>query len=125
MYDLPGYVWALVLVGVIGIPALTCAVLYRSAIRAQLDRRRAAVLATGAAVVFGGWLAGSSLLATSGIYRQQPTHITPWLGLAIVGVLAALLASTRITLIAHVLPLRAARRVWRCRRRCGSSEGSS
>jgi len=34
VYELPGYVWALVLAGVIGIPAATCAVLYRGAVAA-------------------------------------------------------------------------------------------
>jgi hypothetical protein len=29
VYDLPSYVWALVLAGVIGIPAITCVMLYQ------------------------------------------------------------------------------------------------
>ena len=103
MYDLPGYVWALVLVGVIGIPVWTCAVLYRGAIRARLGRGRAATVTGGAAIVLGGWLAVSTLHAGSGVYRQQPGEIRPWLGLAFVGVLAALLASTRIPVMSHVL----------------------
>lgn len=103
MYDPPGYVWALVLVGVIGIPVWTCAVLYRGAIRARLGRGRAATVAGGAAVVLGGWLAVSALLAGSGLYRQQPGEIRPWLALASVGVLAVLLASTRIPLVSRVL----------------------
>jgi hypothetical protein len=31
VYDLPSFIWTLVLAGVIGIPAATCAVLYRGA----------------------------------------------------------------------------------------------
>ena len=95
--------WALVLVGVIGIPVWTCVVLYRGAIRARLGRGRAATVAGGAAVVLSGWLAVSALLAGSGVYRQQPAEIRPWLRLAFLGVLAALLASTRIPLVSHVL----------------------
>jgi hypothetical protein len=37
VYDLPIYVWALVLAGVIGIPAFTSAVLYRGAVAAGLS----------------------------------------------------------------------------------------
>ena len=47
MYDLPSYVWALVLAGAIGIPAATSAVLYRGAIAASLGRRAATTVVTG------------------------------------------------------------------------------
>src|ERR671930_624864 len=47
VYDLPIYVWTLVLTGALGIPAATCAVLYRGALAAGLlaraPRRAAAV----------------------------------------------------------------------------------
>src|SRR5918996_236249 len=49
MYDLPSYVWALVLIGVIGIPAITCLMLYRGAMAAGLSRRTATTLAGVAA----------------------------------------------------------------------------
>lgn len=49
MYDLPIYVWALVLAGAIGIPAATSAVLYRGAVTATT------------AVVLGGWLAAPAV----------------------------------------------------------------
>lgn len=103
MYELPGYVWALVLIGVIGIPVATSTVLYRGAVRARLSRGRGVAIVAGSAIVFGGWLALSALLAAAGVYRQQPTQTTPWLGLAFFGVLAALLASTRIPPVARVL----------------------
>src|SRR5215208_5145519 len=63
MYELPGYVWALVLAGVIGIPAATCAVLYRSAVIAGVSRRAATVVAATTAAGLGGWLVVSGLLA--------------------------------------------------------------
>ena len=51
MYDPPGYLWAITIVGIIAIPAATSLVLYGGAVRAGLSRRRAALLAGGAAVV--------------------------------------------------------------------------
>ncbi len=103
MYDLPGYVWALVLVGVIGIPAWTCAALYRGAVSARLGRGKAVIVAGGAAVVLGGWLVVSALLAGSGVYHQQAAGFRPWLGLTFPVVLVALLTSTKIPLLSRVL----------------------
>ena len=62
MYELPSYVWALVLIGTIGIPAATCVMLYRGAIAAGLGRRTATAV-TAAAAGRGGWLVASGLLA--------------------------------------------------------------
>jgi hypothetical protein len=103
VYDLPSWLWVLVLVGVVGIPALTCAALYRGAITAGLGGRVATAVTAAAAAVLGGWLLVSGLLAGAGAYRQQPGEFSPWLGLAFVGVLVALLAATRIPLVARVL----------------------
>lgn len=102
MYDPPGYLWALTLVGVIGIPALTCVVLYGGAQRAGLGRRRAALLAGGAAVLLGGWFAASAAIAGTGSYHtlgQQP----PWLLITTVSVLVILLATSRIPAAARAL----------------------
>ena len=41
MYDPPGYLWAITIAGIIAIPAATCVVLYRGAVRAGLSRRLA------------------------------------------------------------------------------------
>jgi hypothetical protein len=54
VYDLPIYVWALILVGAIGIPAATSAVLYRGAIAAGLGRRAATAVTATTATVLGG-----------------------------------------------------------------------
>ena len=54
MYDPPGYLWAIAIAGIIAIPAATCGVLYGGAVRAGRSRRRAALLAGGAAAVLGG-----------------------------------------------------------------------
>ena len=99
MYDLPSYVWALVLAGVIGIPASTCAVLYRGAVAAGVGRRAATAVTTTAAAVLGGWLVVSGLLARAGVYRQDPA----WLLVAFAGFLIALLLATRIPLVSRIL----------------------
>ena len=69
MYDPPGYLWAITIAGIIAIPAATCVVLYGGAVRAGLGRRRAALLAGGAAVVLGGWFTASAVIAGHGWYH--------------------------------------------------------
>ena len=103
MYDLPSYVWALVLTGVIGIPALSCAVLYCGALAAGIGRRAATSLTATAATVLGGWIVVSALLALSGVYLQDPGEAVPWFLVAVVGTLIALLLATRIPLVSRIL----------------------
>jgi len=99
VYDLPGFVWALVLTGVIGIPATSSLMLLRGAVVAGLGRRAAAAVAAAAAAVLGGWIVTSSLLARAGVY-----HRGIGLGvLAFAGVLLGLLAATRIPVIVRIL----------------------
>jgi len=103
VYNLPIYVWALVLTGAIGIPAATSAVLYRGAIAAGLGRRAAITVAATTAAVLGGWLVVSGLLARAGVYRQEPGDMVPWFLVAVAGTLIALLLATRIPLISRIL----------------------
>jgi len=103
MYDQPSYVWALVLIGVIGIPAITCLMLYRGAIAAGLGRRTATTVAAGAAAGLGGWLLASGLLARAGAYHQPSGQAAPWFGVAVAGILLGLLAATRIPVLARIL----------------------
>ncbi len=103
MYDLPSYVWVLVLIGVLGIPATTCVMLYRGAIAAGLSRRTAATVAGVAAAVLGGWLLASGLLARADVYHQPSGQAAPWFGVAFAGVLLVLLAATRIPPMPRVL----------------------
>ncbi len=103
MYDPPGYLWAITIAGVIAIPALTCVVLYGGAQRAGLGRRRAALLAVGAAVVLGGWFTASAVIAGHGWYHTRLGHGVPWLPVAVVGFLGTLLALRRIPVVARAL----------------------
>ena len=103
MYDLPSYVWALVLLGVIGIPATTSVMLYHGAIAAGLSRRTGTMVTVVAAAVLGGWLLASGLLARAGAYHQDSGQAAPWFGLAVAGTLLVLLAATRIPQVARSL----------------------
>ena len=103
MYDPPGYVWAITLAGVIAVPAATCVLLYGGAMRAGLGRRAGALLAGGAAVVLGGWFTASAVIAGHGWYHTRLGHGVPWLPVAVIGFLLALLALRRIPVVAHAL----------------------
>jgi hypothetical protein len=103
MYDLPSYVWALVLIGVLGIPATTSLMLYRGAITAGLSRRTATAVAGVTAAVLGGWVLASGLLARAGTYHQDSGQAAPWFGVAFAATLLGLLAATRIPPMPRVL----------------------
>jgi len=77
MYDLPSSVWALVLLGVIGIAAATAVILYRGAVAARLGRRTATATAAAAATVLGGWIAASWLLARAGVHHRDSGEAAP------------------------------------------------
>ena len=98
MYDPPACLWAIIIAGPAAVAALTCIALYGGAVRAGLGRRRAALLADGAAVVFGAWLTASAVIAGHGWYRTLP-----WFPVAVIGYLGLLLALRRIPVVARVL----------------------
>jgi len=100
MYDLPGYVWAMVLVGAIGIPAATSVALYRGAMNAGFGRRGAAGVGAAAAVLLGGWVVASGVLARASVYDRREL-LSP-LVIAAAATLVALLAATRIPVVSRV-----------------------
>src|SRR5437899_13042082 len=101
MYDPPGYLWAIAIAGITAIPAATSVVLYGGAVRAGLGRRRAALLAGGAAVVLGGWFTASAVIADHGWYHARLGHGVPWLPVAAAGFLGLLLALRQIPVVAR------------------------
>jgi hypothetical protein len=103
MYDPPVYLWAIAIIGVIGFPVASCFVLYTGAERAGLGRRRAALLAAGAAAVLGGWFTASAVIAGHGWYHTRLGHGVPWMPIAIAGFLGALLLLSRIPVVARAL----------------------
>jgi len=98
MYDPPDYLWAIIIAGPTAIAASTCIVLYGGARSAGLGRSRAALLAGAAAVLIGGWLAATGLIAGRGWYRTLP-----WFPIAAAGFLVTLLALSRIPVVARAL----------------------
>ena len=98
MYHPPTYLWAITIAGPAAVAALTCIVLYGGAVRADLGRRRAALLAGAAAVVFGGWVIASAVIAGHDCY-----HTLPWFPVAVTGYLGLLLALRRIPVVARAL----------------------
>src|SRR5215472_14599015 len=100
MYDLPGYVWAMVLVGAIGIPAATSVALYRGAISAGFGRRGAAGVGAAAAVLLGGWVVASGVLARASVYDRREL-LSPLVIAA--ATLVAVLAATRMPVVSRVL----------------------
>src|SRR5215208_3750857 len=103
MYELPYYVWALVLGGAIGIPVATSAVLYRGALAAGVGHRAATVVAATSAAGLGGWLVLSGLLAGAGVYSLDPGEGVPWFLVAFAATLIALLLATRVPLVSRIL----------------------
>jgi hypothetical protein len=98
VYDPPAYLWAITITGPAAVVALTCVALYGGAARAGLGRGRAALLAGAAAVLLGGWLAASAVIAGHGGYRALP-----WFPVAAAGFLGTLLALSRLPVMARVL----------------------
>jgi hypothetical protein len=102
MYDPPGYLWVMIIGGITAIAALTCIALYGGAVRAGLGRRRAALLAGAAAVLLGGWLTASAVIAGNGWYDTRLSQV-PWMPVAAAGFLGTLLALSRIPVVARAL----------------------
>jgi hypothetical protein len=102
VYDLPIYVWVLVLTAAIGIPAATCAVLYRGALAAGLGRRAANAVAATTAAGLGAWLVITGSLARAGLYYGHGRAAVVFFA-AFAGFLSALLLATRIPLVSRVL----------------------
>src|SRR2546430_17058335 len=98
MYDSPAYLWAITIAGPVAVAALTCIVLYGGAERSGLGRKHSALLAGAAAVVLGGWLTASAVIAGHGWYRTLP-----WFPGAVTGYLGLLLALRRIPVVARAL----------------------
>jgi hypothetical protein len=106
MTELPAYAWAVVFLGVVGLPAATLAVLARGARSAGSDggaRTTARTVAWVGGVAWAGWVAGTAALAAAGFYRQRPDGINLWLAGTLVVALAALLLGARIPVVTRIL----------------------
>lgn len=91
-------VWVLVLTGIVGTRLLVGVGIYRSATAAGLGSSRAMTVALVAVGLLLAWVAASWLLAYHNVYQSGP-----WAPAAFLVILVALLASTRIPVMARVL----------------------
>jgi hypothetical protein len=114
MYDQPFYVWTLILIGVLGIPAVASWALYRGAIEAGMRGRTAMLVGGGAAYLFAAWIVGSAILAGTGVYGGGTGGVAPWFGIAVTGALVAFLLASRIPVVSRILaqPGMVSRLVW-------------
>jgi hypothetical protein len=103
MYTTPIYVWIITVAGVAAVPILTCAQLYRGAQRARMGRLRVAALTSSAALLVGGWFIASAVIAHDGGYRTRLGEGVPWMPVAAVVVLAALVALSRLPVVAAAM----------------------
>jgi hypothetical protein len=103
MSTLPIYVWAMVLVGLIGTTATICVMLWRGAVTAGFGRGDATRVSSAFVIFWGAWVLASVLLAHAEVYRFEPTRLVPWLPVGLIGSLAAVILLTRIPLVSRIL----------------------
>ena len=110
MNHLPTYLWVLTYAEVTGIAAASAYALYGGARAAGLGNRVSTSIGWGAALLFGVWLAASSIVATGGGYHSRLGHGVPWLPIAVFGFFGLLLVLARVPLIDQALTARGAQR---------------
>jgi hypothetical protein len=93
----------MVLAGVIGTTATICVMLWRGATTAGVGRHSATRVAVIAGIVWGAWVLVSGLLANAEVFRFQPTKAAPWIAVAMIVPLVAVLLSTRVALVSRIL----------------------
>lgn len=103
MYTTPFYVWLITIAGVIAVPGLTRAQLYRGVRRARLGRLRVAALTGSAAILLGGWFTISAVIAHDGGYRTRLGHGVPWMPVAVLVVFTFLVALSRLPVVAAAM----------------------
>ena len=103
MSTLPIYVWAIVLVGLIGTTATICVMLWRGARSAGFSRGTATAVAAGAGTAWTTWVLVSVVLAGANVYRFAPSKAQPWLPAAMTASIAAVLLGTRIPVVSRIL----------------------
>lgn len=103
MSTLPIYVYAVVLVGLIGTTATVCSMLRRGARGAGLGSGSATAVAAGAGTAWAAWVLVSLALADANVYRFAPDKAQPWLPVAMIASIAAVLLGTRIPVVSRIL----------------------
>jgi hypothetical protein len=93
----------MVLVGVFGTTATICIMLWRGATTAGVSRHIGTRVAVIAGIVWGAWVLASGLLANAEVFRFQPTKAAPWIAVAMIVPLLAVLLATRVSLVSRIL----------------------
>lgn len=96
MFQPPWYVWTMVLLAVIGFVLSIRWLLFRGALAARMNRRRARVIAWTGLLVMLGLVVVNWALAGAGLYGRIPDNPVPWIALALlVSILAMLWVAGR------------------------------
>ena len=103
MSTLPIYVWAIVLVGLVGTTATVCVLLLRGALAAGFRRRVGTTVAVVAGTAWASWVLASAALADAGVYRFAPAKAQPWLPAAMTVSIAAVLLASRVPAVSRIL----------------------
>ena len=103
MSTLPIYVWAIVLVGLVGTTATVCVLLLRGAPAAGFRRRVGTTVAVVAGTAWASWVLVSVALADAGVYRFAPAKAQPWLPAAMTVSIAAVLLASRVPAVSRIL----------------------
>jgi hypothetical protein len=103
MYPLPASVWLLVLIGTIGLPTITFAVLYGGAQAQSRGRGTAISVVAAAGLGWAMWTGTSYLLADAGRYQLTQDVTNPLIGVAALIAIAAALLFTRIPVVSQIL----------------------
>ncbi|MFJ4649855.1 hypothetical protein ACIP5Y_01130 [Nocardia sp. NPDC088792] len=102
MNQLPWPVWLIVVLGVIGLPALTFAGLWRGSATGPA-RTTARYVALAAALAWALWGVTSLLLAHAHVYRLRADLPNPLIGVAALAAFGVALACTRIPAVSRLL----------------------
>ena len=97
------YVWAIVLVGLVGTTATVCVLLLRGAPAAGFRRRVGTTVAVVAGTAWASWVLASAALADAGVYRFAPAKAQPWLPAAMTVSIAAVLLASRVPAVSRIL----------------------
>ena len=97
------YVWAIVLVGLVGTTATVCVLLLRGAPAAGFRRRVGTPVAVVAGTAWASWVLASAALADAGVYRFAPAKAQPWLPAAMTVSIAAVLLASRVPAVSRIL----------------------
>ncbi|MCX4092541.1 hypothetical protein [Nocardia sp. alder85J] len=109
MFTALSLLWFLLVLGVAAVALATANALYAAVFGAGAGRRAALWTAGGFGLVWVVWAAVTTALAAAHVYRFQADAVKPWLAVGFAVPLVALLALSRVPVVARALAHPAAR----------------